>query len=448
MRFEDLAGRRVVIWGAGREGRAAYAELVRRGISASIALTGEGAVPGDLAPVVVTGPAALERLTSAEVVIKSPGVPRTAPEFARVRELGVAITSLTDLWLSDNASRVLAVTGTKGKSTTSSLVQHLLTSIGIPACLVGNGGTPVTDGDSPEARVAVTEVSSYQAAELSVSPRVAVVTSLYPEHLPWHGGFEQYVADKLNLVAHGPEIVVVPDLQGDLASLVRDRLGEETRLVDPGSFGIASSEAGIFWSAVGELPAEDVAIQGRHNIANLALALAAVVAGFEVPQDRHGTLLAAAATFAPLAHRLETIPSDDGRRWVDDSLATAPEAVVAALSTFPRERIALLLGGADRGLSLEPLRDYLAMRRGGSVEVVAVGPAGERWMREGGSTIAVSRLMDSFADALRWLREAPTCDVVLLSPGAPSFDEFASYEERSAAFRAAALAGSTGGPTD
>src|SRR5690606_12891024 len=93
------------------------------------------------------------------------------------------------------AHRVLAVTGTKGKSTTSSIAHHLLTAVGLRASLVGNGGVPVTDGDSVDAECAVMEVSSYQAADLAVSPRVAVVTSLYPEHLPWHGSYDQYVAD-------------------------------------------------------------------------------------------------------------------------------------------------------------------------------------------------------------------------------------------------------------
>lgn len=439
MRFDDLVGRDVVIWGAGREGRAAYAELERRGIPALFALTGAGAVPDDLGSVAATGTAAIARLESADVVVKSPGVPHTAPEFLRVRELGVAVTSLTDLWLSDNAARVLAVTGTKGKSTTSSLAQHLLTSVGTRAALVGNGGTPVTDGDADDAEVAVAEVSSYQAADLSVSPRVAVVTSLYPEHLPWHGGFEKYVADKLNLLAHGCELVVVPALDGDLADLVRAR-ADAARLVDPRSLGIAVSEAGIDWEGVGRLGPADIPLRGRHNYANAALALAAVTAGFDLDgkQDR---LLAAVGTVAPLTGRLESVPSADGRPWVDDSLATAPEAVVAALETFPRERVALVLGGADRGLSLAPLRDYLAQRPGAAVEIVAVGPAGARWMREGGPATAHSRLAADFADAMRWLRHDADADVVLLSPGAPSFDEFANYEERSAAFRAAASAG-------
>lgn len=440
VRFEDLEGRDVVIWGAGREGRAAYDELTRRGVSATFVLTGEAAAPEDLAGLSAVGSEALERLASADVVVKSPGVPRTSPEFVRIQELGIPVTSLTDLWLSANARRVLAVTGTKGKSTTSAMVQHLVQSLGIPASLVGNGGTPVTAGDSADAQVAVAEVSSYQAAELSVSPRVAVVTSLYPEHLPWHGGFEQYVKDKLNLIAHGCELVVVPELTGDTADLVRASATSATRLLAPSSLGLSSTDGGIAWEGVGHVQPADLLIQGRHNFLNLSLAIAATVVGVTVDDEARGRLLEAARSFTPLAHRLETVPSYDGRLWVDDSLATAPEAVVAALETYPNARVSLLLGGADRGLSFEPLNSYLASRPGhASVTVVAVGPAGARWRDEAGEGAFTSRRAGSFVEALQWVRHDPgASDVVLLSPGAPSFDEFTSFEERSKVFRQAA----------
>lgn len=435
MRFEELAGRRVVIWGAGREGRAAYAELQRRGVPARFALPDDAEPPVDLADVATCGPAAFELMTAADVVIKSPGVPRTAPQFAGLLAAGVVITSLTDLWLSANAERVVAVTGTKGKSTTSSLIQHLLQSMGIGACLVGNGGTPVTDGDHGSEEVAVTEVSSYQAADLSCSPRLAVVTSLYPEHLPWHGGYEQYLHDKLNLVAHGPRIVVVPSAAGEIADLVRARITDETRLVDPAELGIALSAAGLSWTGVGELAAERLPVRGQHNFANAALAITAVAVGF--PGLDPARLLASVATFAPLTYRLETIPSGDGRRWVDDSLATAPEAVVAALETFPEVPVTLILGGSDRGLAFDSLVDYLPTRAPEApVRIIAVGPAGARWL---GGGRADTRLARDFAEAMSWASAPePDAQVVLLSPGAPSFDEFANYEERSAAFRRAA----------
>lgn len=434
MRFDDLVDRDVVIWGTGREGRAAHAELARRGIDASFALTDSSAAPSDLAQV-ATGEAAIDRLCAADVVIKSPGVPHTSPVYRRLLDGGVTIASLTDMWLTADPSRVVGVTGTKGKSTTSSVIHHLLNEIGISAALVGNGGTPVTDGDSGAAEVAVTEVSSYQAAELTVSPRIAVVTSLYPEHLPWHGSYEQYVFDKLNLVAHQPQLVVTASPVGEIADLVRARIDGRTRLAHPADIGITANAGGVVWTDVGEISAAAIQLQGQHNFVNLTLALTAVTLGFDVAPSLRGELLAAAAAFAPLSHRLEPVHSCDGRRWIDDSLATAPQAVIAALETVADARVSLILGGADRGLDFAPLVQYL-VQRGDDVEVVALGPAGRRWCDEGGPRAFRT---DSFDEAMGFIRADPTrTDVVLLSPGAPSFDAFANYEQRSAAFVAAA----------
>ena len=437
MRYDDLAGRTVAIWGAGREARAALEELTRRGITARLAVTGDGGVPEDLLAVTETGAAAQALLESADAVVKSPGVPHTSPEFLRLRALGVPVGNLTDLWLHEHHERVLAVTGTKGKSTTSSLAHHLLGAVGVRSALVGNGGTPVTTGDQSGLGALVAEVSSYQAADLTVSPRVAVVTSLYPEHLPWHGGYEQYVHDKLTLVAHGPESVVMPDHDGEVARLVRERAAG-ARLGPPADLGLAATADAVSWEGIGEVPAGAVALRGRHNLVNLTLALAAVDALLGPAADRPA-LLAGVTSYAPLAHRLETVPSGDGRTWIDDSLATAPEAVVAALETCTGP-VTALVGGADRGLAMTPLTDYLAARDPDSpVHVLAVGPAGRRLVDEAPDGVAHLRVAPDFATALTWAAEGEP-RTVLLSPGAPSFDEFRSYEERSAAFRAAALA--------
>lgn len=443
MRFEDLAGQRVVIWGAGREGRAALTALAERGVAATIAVTGAAEAPGDLAGVAVAGEDAVIRLTGAEVVVKSPGVPHTDPLFGRLEALGVSVTSLTDLWLNANADRVIGVTGTKGKSTTSALIHHLLNGTGTSAVLVGNGGTPVSTGDRSGSAVAVAEVSSYQAADLSVSPRLAVVVSLFPEHLPWHGGYDAYVHDKLNLVAHRPDVVVVPDLTGEIARLVQARVAGTTRVVCPATVGIEVTDTTLTWAGVGAVAEHELPLRGRHNLVNLALALTAAASWTGAgPADRV-RLLDQARTFPPLAHRLEQVASADSRAWVDDSLATAPEAVVAALETYESVRVVLIAGGADRGLSFAPLIDYLEQRRT-PVTVLAIGPAGARLAAEAGDRVDHLRVVAGFAAAIEAIHQDPSAsDVVLLSPGAPSFDEFTSYEERSAAFRTAA-AGTAG----
>lgn len=434
MRFDELTDA-TVIWGAGREGRAALQALRARGLTPRIAVTGEGAiVPNDLADVTVIGPEATALLDGADAVVKSPGIAHTAPEYQHLKQLGVVVTSLTDLWLNENADRVIAVTGTKGKSTTSALIAHILDAVGISTCLVGNGGVPVTEGDNAHSDVAVTEVSSYQAADLTTSPRISVVTSLYPEHLPWHGSFEQYTADKLNLIRQRTGRIVIPDGDDALEALVLAHAAPGSAIVRPSQVGVSVDADGVTWDGAA-LEASAIPLRGLHNLHNVALALAAVQAHADLDPAGKQRALAAVVSFRPLAHRLEPVATEDGRLWVDDSLATAPEAVVAALDAYATASVTLVAGGADRGLSFAPLIGYLSTRQT-PVHVIASGPAGARLVEELEGA-AVARLAPDFATALTWAGLDDT-EVVLLSPGAPSFDEFASYEERSAAFRAVA----------
>lgn len=440
MRFSELSGKRVAIWGAGREGSRAYAELSSAAASIAIVVTGGGAAPSNAPGRVVSGDDAFTELLAADVVVKSPGIPHTSPEFLALRDAGVPITSLMDLWLNEHSARVIAVTGTKGKSTTSTLIAHFLGALGAPASLAGNVGIPVSRELGSEIEVAVAEVSSYQAADLTASPRTAVLTSLYPEHLPWHGGYDAYVGDKLNLIAHGAETVVLPALTGELADRARARAGEATRLVTPADLGITVTADALHWGDAGTVTSAETTLRGAHNLMNAALALTAVAAHREVAVADRPQLLAALRAFAPLAHRLEVIPTSDGRVWVDDSLATAPEAVVAALDTYAESRVVLVAGGADRGLSFAPLITHLrgaGHERG--TQIVTVGPAGSRLLAELGTAFSAAYAAADFADALARARSLTgNGDVILLSPGAPSFDEFADYEARAAAFRSVA----------
>lgn len=432
MRFSDLDGRRVAVWGLGLEGRSALAALEARGIDASVA---ESDADADV-------------LRAADVVVKSPGVPVSSPLYASLVANGVAFTSNTDLWLSENAERAIGVTGTKGKSTTSSAIAHLLGVLGEEVSLGGNIGVSLLDS-APTGTV-VLEVSSYQAQSISVSPRVAVVTSLFPEHLPWHGSAEAYFRDKLRLVSEGATHVIAPGHDQPLVDRILQVLPQDAALhlthrgntsvlsnrdirTDPGRAIWAREESGLVWEGVGTVPLTELPLIGTHNARNLALAVLAVAVALDIAagDPRAAALLDGVRTFAPLSHRMETVPSRDGRRWIDDSLATAPEAVIAALSVFAQEPVALILGGADRGLDLAPLADYLRTRHA-PVHLLLIGPAGARFGREHADGLGHAVLeFGRMADAVAWgLSVANPASVVLLSPGAPSFDEYKDYADR------------------
>lgn len=411
MRFSELTGRRVAVWGLGLEGRAAVDALRGRGVEPAIA---ESDADADV-------------LRGAEVIVKSPGVPVSSPLYAELAAAGVSFTSNTDLWLSENADRAIGVTGTKGKSTTSSAIAHLLPAAGHPAAIAGNIGESLLD--APSSGTVVVEVSSYQAQSITVSPRIAVVTSLFPEHLPWHGSEEAYFRDKLNLVAAGASAVVAPGADTRLVARIREVLPTGAALHLTGPETVYADEAGLHWPGVGSVAAAELPLLGVHNAGNLALAvLAASVADPSLDPAR---LLAAVRTFRPLAHRMETVPSKDGRRWIDDSLATAPEAVIAALEVFPDEPVALILGGADRGLDLSPLATYLQARHA-PVHLLLIGAAGARFGAEHAAGLPHPVIdFPRMADAVAWgLSTGNPAGVVLLSPGAPSFDEYANYADR------------------
>ncbi|GAC1385636.1 MAG: UDP-N-acetylmuramoyl-L-alanine--D-glutamate ligase [Marmoricola sp.] len=440
MRFSDLTGHHVAIWGFGREGQAAFRRCRELGVTPVVAEPDLSAAPDYEA---LIGDEAVHALLEAEIVIKSPGVPVTSPLYRQVQDQGTTVTSLTDLWLNDNAMRTIAVTGSKGKSTTSALIDHVLRGFGASSALLGNIGHQVLDEPEPPADIVVLEVSSYQAQSLTTSPRWAVVTSLFPEHLSWHGSEEAYYNDKLHLVDGGPEWVLsAPD--APLVARLEQRLRATTELVIPGDHTIHVEDGDVVWPGGFRIPAADLPLVGHHNAGNIALALQAAVRLLGLDPNRAAPALATALrSFQPLAHRLETVPSDDGRRWIDDGLATAPAAVVGSLEALGADGIAVIVGGADRGLDFAPLVDFLA-EHGEGIEVVLTGPAGHRIAEQlSTQTIAARwRVENSFAAAARWARSAANpASIVLLSPGAPSHDEYRDYVERSDAFRRIALGG-------
>lgn len=346
MEFSDLVGNRVAVWGYGREGQALVARLIELGIPHKICLPDEtcGNQLGAF-----YGSAGQEALLKADVVIKSPGVPITSSLYVALTKQGVCLTSLSDLWLSSNYNRTVGVTGSKGKSTTAALIAHVLHSSGRNVSLRGNIGTSVLDEPSPPSELVVMEVSSYQAQSLTKSPRVVVVTSLFPEHQSWHGSLEGYYRDKLNILRHEPEVAIIPASHEDLLRRVRE-VAPDVRLITPSEDTVhVNSRGDIIWRDGARLPAECIPLIGRHQTANVALA-ALTCDQLGVPSE-----LAADAIqrFTPLPHRLERVASTDGRTWIDDSLATAPEAVVATLDALPESQgIAVLIGGGDRGLIL------------------------------------------------------------------------------------------------
>ncbi|MEV2237965.1 UDP-N-acetylmuramoyl-L-alanine--D-glutamate ligase [Micromonospora sp. NPDC049891] len=439
MRLSDLRGRKVAVWGAGREGRAAVTAIAAHGPADLVAVDDSAnflTLPWDgplaeAAPL-VTGDEGFARLAAADVVVRSPGVPQTHPWLMELRRQGATVTQGTSLWMADHGDRTIGVTGSKGKSTTSSLIHHLLTAVDRPNVFGGNIGVPTLD--LPEADLYVLELSSYQCSDLTDSPRVAVVTALFPEHLDAHGGEREYYRDKLNLLAYGPRTVVVNGADPRLAFELGDRAAVRAGTAD--SVNVAAGPDGTPWFHRVDQPLFPRAVLplvGRHNEGNLCVALAVLDAlGIDLV-ERKDALAVAVAEFQGLAHRLTEIVDPSGLTFVDDTLATSPYAAIHAIDAYDGRPLTVIVGGTDRGVDYTPLREHLAERE---LTVIGIPDSGPRIIEAlDGLPKIRTELVDDLADAVQLARQVtPAGGVVLLSPAAPSYGRFRNFEHRSEVF--------------
>jgi UDP-N-acetylmuramoylalanine--D-glutamate ligase len=434
--WSDLAGEPVGVWGLGVEGRATLAKLATLGAT-PVAVDDRpppGGVDGDGRPVLATDAGGLDALARCAVVVKSPGISRYRPEVAALEAGGTPVVGGLGLWLEEaDRSRVVAITGTKGKSTTTAIAGHLLARLGHRVLTGGNIGLPPYDPAAPgraDVDVWVIEVSSYQATDVASSPPVVAVTSLHPDHLPWHAGdAETYYADKLSLCTQPGADLTVANGDSPLLRERRDRLGPRVEWVSTGD------PAAHPW-------VDRLGLLGEHNRRNALIARACLVAlgvGEAADDDR---LAAAAEGFVHLEARLTPVATVGDVLFVDDGLSTNVLPTLAALDAFPDRRVALLVGGQDRGIDYRALARGLAGRRAPTLVALMASEAAARIAAAlaadpPGPAVVVCEAADLAAatrDAFAW---AIPGGVVLLSPAAPSFDRFRDYRDRSAAFAAA-----------
>ena len=464
MRISQLEGKRVALWGWGREGRAAYHALRDREWGFGIRDSQERfpacltvlCSTSEAKDILALGDARLrvetelsgELLASFDVVIKSPGISPYKPEAQQAMAQGTQFIGGTSLWFSEHASAdgtlpdTVCVTGTKGKSTTTSLLAHLLRAAGHRTGLAGNIGLPLLEVLDPQPAPAywAVELSSYQTGEVARSgarPDVAIVLNIFPEHLDWHGSEQRYIDDKLALVTGGhPRVAVL------------NAADEHLRALQLPYSQIVWFNQPEGWHMVGEVvhrgtqavfDTSNTPLPGRHNRGNLCAVLAALEAlGLDAV-----ALAPAVQSFRPLPNRLQLLGERDGLRWVNDSISTTPHASLAALDCFSGQRIALLVGGHDRGLDWHDFAEH--MRDNPPVEIVTMGANGPRInallapLAEGGG-FGLHAASD-LPHAMELARGALGTQggVVLLSPGAPSFGAYKDYVARGRHF--AELAG-------
>jgi len=393
----------------------------------------------------VHGPAILcqERF---DCVVRSPGVSIYRDELQKAKAAGCTVTSATAMWLEDfSESRVVGVTGTKGKTTTACLTAILLEACGLRTRLGGNMGTPLTAlYEEDPSDVYVVEVSSFQAADVAASPGVGILTLLSPDHLDWHGTYDHYVRDKLNLFDHREEIALAVGASSHDAMLHtagyprRTPYGAQGRVVIGPSGLAVDGKVLLDNDHLEHLAGAVPALRGEHNLANLCGALTAcLLAEGRVPPAE--SIEPALGKMPVLPSRLETVALLGGVEFVNDALASNPAGTMAALSTFAGRQICLIAGGHDRGVDLGPLvREIKSMSPPPSI--VALPDLGERLSRElvvAGASFE-SAHAPSVGEAVFVATEMVGSDgVVLFSPAAPTPEVEGTYVQRGAAFNEA-----------
>ena len=413
-----------LVVGLARSGIAALAALRARGLAAVGADSGAPSV-ADLPDVHLRtdGVALLDGLGADGVVVKSPGVPPSAPVVAAARERGLAVMGELELAWRLLPNPFVAVTGTNGKTTTVELLGHVHREAGVPVAVAGNVGTALTGLDVPPGTVVVAETSSFQLEDtLAFAPDAAALLNLTPDHLDRHGTFAAYRAAKEQVFARQTpaQLAVLPD--GFSAP------GEAERI----SFGGAPSadvrlDAGaVLWRGERLVAVEEIRLRGPHNVAN-AMAAAALALGRGVDP---GAVRAGLRTFAGVPHRLEEVARQDGVLYVNDSKATNVDSTIVALRAFP-SGVHLILGGRGKDQDFAPLRPLVAER---CASVHLVGEDAERIGLALGGEVALDGDLERAVDHAR--RLARPGEVVLLSPACASFDQFRDFEERGDAFRA------------
>jgi UDP-N-acetylmuramoylalanine--D-glutamate ligase len=450
---DDFYGKRIVILGLARQGKALarFASAVGAEVIASDLMAPEMAGPtidalADVEMEFVFGSHPISLLDNADVLAISGGVPADAPIVQEARARGIRVTNDSQEFMKRVEAPVIGITGSAGKTTTTALTGSIIHSSGRTVWVGGNIGRPlIAELDAIEKDdVVVQELSSFQLELWTMSPDVAAVLNVTPNHLNRHGTMEVYSSAKANILRYqkpGDIAVLSADDQGAamMRSETKGRLREFSleKEVDDGAF----SREGKVWLRDGNrersvLDLDLIPLLGRHNVLNV-LASTVLADSVNVPAE---AIRDAVATFDGVEHRLEKVGLIDGVQFINDSIATAPERAMAAVDSFT-DPIILLAGGRDKKM----VWDDWARRVVARVKVVILfGELADlmethlRMAAEDSTSILKAEIIRAKnLEAAAWLayRMANPGDIVLLAPGGTSFDAFSDFAERGNYFR-------------
>ena len=446
--FEKLKGRKVLVLGVGVSNRPLVRLLLRYGIDVTCCdKTPREKLDGEVLELEAAGARLhlgegyLDGLQG-DVVFRTPGLHPDTPQIKALREGGAVVTSEMEAFFEVCPASIIAVTGSDGKTTTSTLISELLKKQGFKVWLGGNIGTPLLDKADemrPEDKV-VLELSSFQLMYFPFSSHVAVITNLAPNHLDIHKDMEEYVRAKENLYLHqGPEDVLILNMDNEIThSFVpkaRGKVLEFSRRGEP-ERGVFLKD-GVLWrkgdTVTKIMGQSDILLPGLHNVENY---MAAILAVGDLVTDE--TIRAVARSFGGVEHRIELVRVKDGVRYYNDSIASSPSRTTAGLRSFT-QKVILIAGGYDKHVPFEPLGPEIVEHVKILVLTGATAPKIEAAVLAAPNYVPGSPEIlheEDFYEAVRLAsRVAKEGDVVILSPAGPAFDKFKNFMVRGKEFK-------------
>ena len=443
----DLKGKKVLVVGLGKSGLAAALFLRRRGALVTVsdvrsaeALAKEIPALIEAGIMVESGGHGLLTFRRQDLIVVSPGVPLDTPELAQVKHFGLPVIGELELAARFLKGHTLAVTGSNGKTTTTTLLGEILKAGGLPTLVGGNIGLPVVAliDDSTEDTWSVLEVSSFQLeTTVQFHPEIAVILNITPDHLDRHGSFENYCAAKERIFAAqtaGDFLVLNADNTPCAAAAARSAAKVYWFSVEhPVPQGAWLEQGSVVYRAAEDAPTEHVMplrgipLKGSHNIENvLAAVVAARLAGVPAEIIRH-----AVESFQAVEHRLEYVVTHNGVQFYNDSKATNVDATAKAIAAFSGG-IHLILGGKDKNSDYTLLSDLLRERVSAVYTIGSAAAKIESHLRGVVSIYSCETLDKAVASAAAAARPG---EVVLLAPACSSFDQFENYEQRGKVFK-------------
>lgn len=439
MLLSELQNKNLLIWGLGKEGLA-LTEFVKANVKyQNLYLYNDSEITQSELKI-YHGTDINDLLNKVDVIIRSPGVSIYKEEIVRAKAKGVKVTSSSDIFLSEMLKNrpqttVIGVTGSKGKSTTSSLLYHALLALGKNVALGGNIGRPLIELLQEEHDYVVCELSSYQCSDLSVSPKIVLFTNLFPEHIDWHRSHENYYKDKVHLVAH--------QQAGDVC-FVNDKCEKLKKYCAAYNLpyryynkkeGFAEIDNVLCENEKPLLHIEETKLQGFHNLDNMAGVLSVIkYLGLDTNKA-----VRSFKTFNGLPHRLQKVGEKNGILFINDSISTAPETAMAALKSFDVP-LGIFLGGYDRAQDYHELAEFINQDKNVKVVVTLFQTGGrvaqtlkEVLKRKDVVVLEETNFAKAVSEMYEELQKVGG-KIALFSPAAPSYDCFKSFEARGEEF--------------